>query len=89
MKKDAISDDAIWLIIVGTIVLSGVTMNIDPIWSRCTAWLIDHQLVVTEAILLPFPGGVGLDLSRVAVLAAVLLVLVGLAILARQRRQKG
>lgn len=68
-------DDELWLLLLGCVAALVVLMNIDPIWSSMSAWLVDHYVLTTSGILLPLPGGVGLDAARLALLAAALLLL--------------
>lgn len=52
-------------------------------------WMLDHQVLVTESVLIPIGDGAGLDVLRVVLIAAsVLLVLVLGAIIVRSRKQK-
>lgn len=51
-------------------------------------WLVEHQVLAADAVLVPMPGaeGAGLDLVRTAVGMLVLVVLTCLAVIVRQRR---
>lgn len=52
-------------------------------------WMLEHQVLVTDSVLIPISDGVGLDLLRVVLIAAsVLLILVLGAMIARSRKQK-
>jgi hypothetical protein len=61
-------------------------------WTRIVAWLVDHGLLAAAAAhpLVPLPGtgGAGLDVPRLAVLAAAVFVWVLLVADSRDRRRR-
>lgn len=63
-------EDTFWLIIAGPLLIASGFFA--PMVESVRLWLIEHHIIVTEAVLLPLPGGAGLDLPRVLLLAAVL-----------------
>lgn len=63
-------EDTFWLIIAAPLLIASGFFA--PMVESARVWLIEHQIIVTEAILLPLPGGTGLDLPRVLLFAAVL-----------------
>ena len=75
-----------FLALIGLPTLLGVA---DVLWGNGIRWLVDHGILVgaTEEPLLPIPGlaGAGLDVSRITVVAAVLIILLVLAATAIRR----
>lgn len=63
-------------------------------WSKTVGWLLAHQLLVTGSahplLVVPQAAGAGLDVPRLALLAAaVLLLIVGAVGVVRRRLQHG
>lgn len=74
---------------VGLFIALGASGAVAIFSESARAWLIKHQLLVTESVLLPIGDGAGLDLLRIVVIAATLLILVVLAVvLARSSSSK-
>lgn len=62
-------EDRFWLIALIPILF--VTGALAPLFRTIREWLVEHHILVTENIVLPLPGGAGLDLPRTLLLAAV------------------
>lgn len=81
-----IDDDTIWLILIGIAVFSSV--GVAAFWARVTRFLVDRQVLVGDPVLaIPgAAGGAGLDLPRLAILAAAILGSLFLAVSVARRR---
>lgn len=84
---DATSDDDVLvLLLIGVTVGPGLLVLA---WAEVVDWLIAHQVLVPASrqplLVLPASGDAGLDLPRLLLLAAVLLVV--LAVLGHQLRR--
>lgn len=90
------TDDLFVLSVVGVLALGGLSVAAG--WHAVVAWLTTHGVLVPAQrrplIGVPGTAGAGLDLARLALVAAVLLLLVAVAISAvhrwiRRRREPG
>ena len=83
-------DDLFVLCVVGSLSLGAAGAAAVAWWAQAVSWLLEHQVLVAadERPLLTVPGGAGagLDLPRLALLAAALLVTVSAAVGAVRRR---
>lgn len=75
--------DLIVMVVVGMLVLGSVGGFAAVAWRNVVAWCLEHGLLLPSSVspMLSVPGteGAGLDLSRLAVLAAVLIFVAALA----------
>jgi hypothetical protein len=77
------ADDEFVLFIVGCVAAAALVGSAGLFWLTGVGWLVEHQVLVSAAehplVALPDAGGAGLDLSRLAVVAAVVIALVAWA----------
>lgn len=85
MKSGEFDDDTLWLIVVGVLVVPILLGALPGLIPELEVWLLERQVLVVENVMWVPPGlSSGLDLPRVAILAAVVMFLVaGLGGLAR------
>jgi hypothetical protein len=71
---------------IGAVVLA--FSKASSLWAGATAWLLEHQVLVSENVTVSVPGaaGAGLDAPRLAIAAAAILILVVGAITAIKAR---
>ena len=77
-------DDLFVLTIMGCFALGGVAAAAPVWWGRAITWLLAHQVLVPRAerplLTLPGSGGAGLDVPRLAILTAALLLCLAAAV---------
>lgn len=76
--------------IVGFIALGSAVGAIAVLWSGAVAWLREHQVLTagdTVLISMPAAPGIGLDIPRLAILAAAIAAAIAFGISALRRRQ--
>lgn len=73
-------DEEVFLVNMGVLALSTVLGSAGLLWLKGSAWLVEHQVLVSAAadplLAIPGTGGAGLDVSRLAIAAAVVLIAV-------------
>lgn len=81
-------DDSLVLVLIGAAALMAVLASAGLLWARASAWLVEHKVVVPSGAhpVVSLPGGVGLDLPRLLVVAAVLTALAAVGVSAVVRR---
>lgn len=83
-------DDLIALLIFGTLGFGAAVAAAATWWTKTVAWLLEYQVLVAAAtqptVALPGSAGAGLDVPRLALTAAVLLVLVAGVVSAVRRK---
>ncbi len=71
-------DDLFILAIMGFLALGGAAAAAPLWWAKGVTWLLAHQVLVPRAehplLTLPRSGGAGLDVPRLAILTAALLL---------------
>ena len=76
-------DDLFVLVMVGFLALGGVVASAGVWWAEAVRWLLAHRVLVTAGdhplLRLPGNGGAGLDLPRLALATAALLLLTAAA----------
>lgn len=74
--------DLIVMIIAGALLLGGAGAAVTMMWHKVIAWCLSHGVLVPPSgspmVALPNTGGAGLDLSRLAVAAAVVVIILAL-----------
>ena len=77
------ADDEFVLFIIGCVAAAALVGSAGFFWLKGVTWLVEHQILVPASqhplVALPSSDGAGLDLSRLAVLAAVLIALIAWA----------
>lgn len=77
------ADDEFVLFIIGCLAAAALVGSAGLVWLKGVGWLVEHQVLVPASqrplLALPFSDGAGLDMSRLAVLCAVLLALIAWA----------
>lgn len=83
-----ISDDNILLGFIVVLALGAGIIPFGAMLSPVKDWLVRNQILVEgQSVILEIPGtGAGLDLIRLAALAAVILILIALAVLVIYKR---
>lgn len=83
-------DDLFTLLIIGVLGMGAVGGVLAATWSRALVWLLEHQVVVAASahpmLVLPRSAGAGVDLPRLALAAAAVLLLTAAAVGAVRRR---
>lgn len=83
-------DDLFLLFILGFFGLAAAAATAATWWAQAVSWLLERQVLVAGAqqplLALPASGGAGLDVSRLALAAAALIVVVAGAVSAIRRR---
>ena len=81
------------LLVLGVLGLGGVGTFAVTGWGKVVTWLLAHQVLVAAPahplLAVPHAGGAGLDLPRLALLAAVVLLLLICLAGAVRRRFRG
>lgn len=76
-------DDLFVLVMVGFLALGGVVASAGVWWAEAVRWLLAHRVLVAAGdhplLRLPGSGGAGLDLPRLALATAALLLLTAAA----------
>lgn len=76
-------DDEFVLFIVGCVAAAALVGSAGLVWLKGVGWLVEHQVLVPASqhplLALPSAAGAGLDLSRLAVLCAVVIALIAWA----------
>ena len=90
MNKSSDHDTLVLLFIGGVVLMALASSGAFALFSEMgRSWMLEHQILVTDSVLVPDGGGAGLDLLRVVLIAAcVLLALVAGVAVARSRKQK-
>mgnify|MGYP001116724447 FL=1 len=77
------ADDEFVLFIIGCVAAAALVGSAGLFWLKGVGWLVEHQVLVPASqhplVSLPSSDGAGLDLSRLAVLCAVVLALIAWA----------
>jgi hypothetical protein len=84
-------DDLFVLVMVGFLALGGVVASAGVWWAEAVRWLLAHQVLVAgdhPLLRLPGSGGAGLDLPRLALATAALLLLTAAAVGALRRHPR-
>ena len=85
-------DDLFVLVMVGFLALGGVVASEGVWWAEAVRWLLAHRVLVTAGdhplLRLPGSGGAGLDLPRLALATAALLLLTAAAVGALRRHPR-
>ena len=86
-------DDLLTLLILGTLVLGSAGTLAITGWVKTVSWLLAHQVLVAAGahplLAVPHAGGAGLDLPRLALATAVVLLLIVTAVGAVRRTLRG
>lgn len=73
-------DEEVFLVNLGVLALSTLLGSAGLLWLKGAAWLVERQILVgagaSPLLTVPGAGGAGLDVPRVAIVAAVALVAV-------------
>lgn len=82
-------EEEAFLIYMGMLALGAVLGSAGLLWLKGATWLVEHQVLVAAAadplVVIPGTGGAGLDVSRAAIAAAVILVALVSAVSAARR----
>jgi len=77
------ADDEFVLFIVGCVAAAALLGSAGLVWLKGVGWLVEQKVLVAASehplVVLPNAAGAGLDLSRLAVLAAVVIALIAWA----------
>jgi len=77
------ADDEFVLFIIGCVAAAALVGSAGLFWLKGVGWLVEHQVLIPAGqhplVTLPSSDGAGLDLSRLAVLCAVVLALIAWA----------
>ena len=86
-------DDLLVLLILGALGLGSVGTLAITGWAKTVSWLLAHQVLVAAGthplLAAPHAGGAGLDLPRLALATAVVLLLIVTAVGAVRRTLQG
>lgn len=73
-------EEELLLVHVALVVLSIVVASAGTLWLKGADWLVEHQVLVAAKaeplVQIPGAGGAGLDVARLAILAAVVVAAV-------------
>ena len=87
------TDDDLVLLILGAVGLGSAGTMAVAGWTKTVAWLLAHQVLVTAGahpvLTAPYTGGAGLDLPRLALGTAAVLLLIVAGVSAVRRRLQG
>ncbi len=85
-------DDTFLLCMTAMGSLGAITAAAATWWDRVVSWLVEHQVLVTgntdPLVTVPYTGGAGLDLPRVTIICAVLLLTTAMTISALRARSR-
>lgn len=83
------SDDTVWLVLIAAILGPAMLVGLGAnVLAPVRTWLVERQILTTDAVLVPIGEGAGLDLARIVLVAAVLALLVTLVVLVAVRRHR-
>ena len=87
------TDDDLVLLILGAVGLGSAGTMAVAGWTKTVAWLLAHQVLVTVGahplLIVPQTAGAGLDLPRLALGTAAVLLLIVAGVSAVRRRLQG